>query len=176
MKKLRDIDFIQGKRQESFETRANNKLGKVEHYFVVTKDGETREFEPLHFLNLILEAYYEAADRSNNYKKQLVALANAESQITRYILNNGLNRGDYNFSDLFSDIDITRRKLNAYASVNKERNEWFRTVGATLIGVTLAAILSYIFSSPNYIRTTIVIPKTDTIFQLKHDTIFVKVK
>ncbi len=176
MVKLRNIDFIQGKRQESFETRINDELEIVEHYFAITKDGETREFKPLEFFNLILETHYEAADRTKNNKKQLVALANAESAITRYILNNGLNRVNYNFSDLFLDIDITRRRLNAYATVNEKRNDWLRAIGAVAIGAILTAILTYIVSSPNYIRTTIVIPKTDTIYQLKHDTIFVKVK
>jgi hypothetical protein len=69
MVKVRNIDFIQGKRHESFETRINNELGIVEHYFAVTKDCETREFKPLDFLNLILDAHYEAADRIKNNKK-----------------------------------------------------------------------------------------------------------
>jgi hypothetical protein len=73
-------------------------------------------------------------------------------------LNNCLNRGNYNFSDLFSDIDITRIRLNAYATVNEKRNDWLRAIGAVAIGAILTVLLTYIVSSPNYIRTTIVVP------------------
>jgi hypothetical protein len=174
MKKLRDIDFIQGERQESFEPM--NELGKVENYFFITKGNETRKYKPLEFFNLILDAHYEKADKITNNKKKLVALANAESTITRYILDNKLNKGNDNFSDLFSDIDITRRRLKAYETVNEKRNDWLRSIGAVSVGVILSVLLQYFFSHPNYIQTTVVVPKTDTIYQIKHDTIFIKEK
>lgn len=176
MKKVRDLDFIQGKRKENFGTNVNSESGTVEHYFEITKGDETRRFKPLEFLNLILEAYYEAADETKNHKKQLAALANAESDIVRLIQEHGLNRGGYDFSNIFSDIDITRRRLNAYALVNEKRNDWLRAIGAICIGVILTTLLSYITSQPHYIRTTVVIPKTDTVYQIKYDTVFIKEK
>lgn len=176
MNKERDIDFIQGERKESFVTNVNNESGMVEHYFKITKGDETRKYKPIDFFNFILDAYYEAADKAKNYKKQLVALSNAESTIRRYISGNHLNRGDNDFSNLFSDIDITRRRLNSYATVNEKRNDWLRAIGAVCIGSILAALLSYISSQPHYIRTTVVIPKTDTIYQIKYDTVFIKEK
>ncbi len=176
MNKERGTDFIQGKRQESFVTTINNESGMVEHYFEITKGDETRKYNPIDFFNLILDAYYEAADKTKNYKKQLVALSNAESTITRYILDNHLNRGDNDFSNLFSDIDITRRRLNSYATVNGKRNDWLRAIGAVCVGSILTALLSYTSSKPYYIRTTVVIPKKDTVYQIKYDTVFIKEK
>ena len=169
-----DLDFIHGIRTESFVTQVNSESGTVEHYFEITKGNETRKFKPFEFLNLILEAYYEAADKTKNHKRKLAALANAESDIVRLIQENGLNSGD--FSNIFSDIDITRRRLNAYVFVNEKRNDWLRAIGAVCIGVILTALLSYITSHPQYIRTTVVIPKTDTVYQIIHDTIFIQNK
>ncbi len=60
MNNERDIDFIQGKRKESFATSVNNESGTVEHYFEITKGDETRKYKPIDFLNFILNAYYEA--------------------------------------------------------------------------------------------------------------------
>ena len=123
MKKVHDIDFIKGKFEESFGTNVNSESGTVEHYFEITKEGETRRYKPFEYLNLILDWYYEEADKTKNHKKQLVALANAESKITRLILEHRLNKCGYDFSNIFSDIDITRRRLNTYASVNEKRND-----------------------------------------------------
>ena len=173
---MRDIDFIQGKREENFGTKVNSESGTVEHYFEITKGDETRKFNPIEFLNLILEAHYEAADKIKNHKKKLAALANAESVIVRLIQENGLNRGGYDFSNIFSDIDLTRRKLNAYALVNEKRNDWLRAIGAVCIGVILTSLLPNINSHPQYIRNTVVVPKTDTVYQIIHDTVFIQEK
>ena len=121
MEKLQDVDFIQGKRTESFITNVNIESGIVEHFFEITKGLETRNYKPFDFFKFILQAHYEAADKIKNYKKQLVALANAESEIARYIFENGLKIDDY--AHLFSDINITRTRLNTYATVNEKRND-----------------------------------------------------
>lgn len=176
MNDSRDIDFIQGKRKEKFCTIVNSELGTVEHYFEINKEDETRKYKPLELLNLILDAYYEVADNTTNTKKKFVALANAESKIARKIQENGLNRFDYDFSNIFSDIDITRRRLSAYELVDEKRNDWVRAIGAVCIGAILTWLLSYFTFNHQVIRTTVVIPKSDTVYQLEHDTVYIKVK
>lgn len=176
MNNSRDIDFIKGSQKENFKTIINSELGTVEHYFEISRDDEKREYKPLDFLNLILELYYEVADNTKNTKKKLVALANAENKIARKIQEYGLNKLNYDFSSIFSDIDITRKRISAYEIVNEKRNDWLRSIGAICIGSILTWILSYISFNNQVTRTTIVIPKTDTIYKVEHDTVYLDIK
>lgn len=109
-----DVDFIQNKRKEWFQPTLNAKTNVIEYYYVVEKNEERRQYSPTEFLNLVLEAHYLAADRSQDYNEQLRCIINAESVIKRYIYENDLTAKGFSFDNIFSDLDVTRRRIKAY--------------------------------------------------------------
>lgn len=119
-----DVDFIQGRRKEWFQPALNEKTNVMEYYFFVQKNEERRQYSPTKFLDLVLEAHYLAADKSQDYNEQVRCIINAESAIKRYIYENDLTAKGFNFDNIFSDIDVTRRRIETYKDypINGEKN------------------------------------------------------
>lgn len=127
--KLSDVEFIQGKRKEGFGTEIDVTNKKVCHYFSVEKEGETRKYEPVAFLDLILECYYNASDSSKTYNEKMSCLVNAKVTLKRYIREHDLSGLGYDFTELFEDLkDMTEqleanKKLGFFQETSTESND-----------------------------------------------------
>ncbi len=111
--KLPDVEFIQGIRKEGFGTEIDVTNKKVRHYFSVEKEGEIRKYEPVEFLDLVLECYYNAFDRSNTYNERMSCLVNAKVTLKRYIRKHKLSALGYDFTELFEDLKDVTEQLEA---------------------------------------------------------------
>jgi hypothetical protein len=173
MEKIPDIEFINGKRTETFKTIVEPESKKATFYFEIQKGEETRQYPPVTFLEFILEVHYSMADKTKNYRKQLIAIANAESTIQRYISEFDLDKKGFDFTKIFTDIEVTKKRLNAY----HEYKEKWRDRLFILCGVILGGLITHFLSpSPQPMQTTIVLPKSDTVYKIKHDTIWIEKK
>ena len=102
--KTRDVDFIQGDRKENYTQNLHNKTTKIiEGYFEVEKDGETRQYDAYRFLDLVLEAHYEACDQSETYAGKKRYLVQAKTVIKEYIRGNDLKRDYSKILDALED-------------------------------------------------------------------------
>jgi hypothetical protein len=121
--RMPDTEFIQGKRTEVFKTKLDVKNNNFEHFFVIVKGDETRNYDPVTFLNYVLEAYYLAADKAKAINEKILCIINARSKISRLIRHYGLDRFEYDFSRIFADIEDTMDRLKAYKEYGVNNNE-----------------------------------------------------
>ena len=176
MERIPDIEFINGKITETFKPIPDPfKPNEATYCFEIEKENhKTRTYTPFQYLDNILEAHYQAAEKTKNYKKKLIAIANAESSIRRKINEFQLEKKGFDFSNIFTDIEVTKKRLNAYHEYKEKWRDRLFTLCITLCGVLLGGIMTHFLSPSKPAQTTILIPKTDTVYKIKHDTIWIE--
>ena len=174
-----DLEFIKGIIYESFDKHLPVPVDgsiKDQYCFKITKGEEFRVYDIFQYLDLILEAQYNEADKTKSYYKKIICIANAESSIKRKISQYNLNQFNIDFSVLFDDIQFTEKRLNAYYQ-GSEKWRFFWAGGVLSFSVAILSGLLILWMTtqnqkqPLKVETTIQnIPK----IQMIHDTIYIK--
>lgn len=125
---MTDLEFIQGKRNEKilFIHDLNKNIGELS--VKIIKNGVEREYTPIHFLNLVLEAHYIAIDKTTSPSERITIIYDAKREVIHYIeeFRNVTPvdvRSQLDFSGIISQVDVTIDKIRLELDINKHNLE-----------------------------------------------------
>jgi hypothetical protein len=155
---IHDIDFINGKRNEGYYTFTNQD-GMHEVCIKITKGEESRNYDPIDFLNLVLESYYIQIDKTTKLVDRLTKVYDAKRQVFHSIgeFKRELNRykdnkKEYDFIDVINEVNSTIDKIRLELELKKYDLEveklrietrWYKEP-ILLLGAAIAALVGLI--------------------------------
>lgn len=168
----KDVDYVTGQHTIIFRLEYDYDLKKQNAIFKINKDGEAKDFSAERYLQLTLEWHYLEAEKTKRFSKKLRCIINAESKIRRLIIEYGLRKLGYDFSEIFEDVDVTRRRISVYHDALEAKKSFWRGVLATVIGAIISTVISTLLV---YLKLIPQEPPTNNTkfqtIQIIHDTI-----
>lgn len=124
---INDIEFLTGKYKFSYLFELNSENNINEFIIEVDKDGKVRKYEPIKYLNYILEGFYNAIDEKKNSKQKYIIAGRAKRELIHLIeeFKEEINQSgnvtkSYDFSGVLLKADSTLERLRL-----EYENKWY---------------------------------------------------